>query len=45
MLEQHSTNRNVVDIEQMLAGIDQLSTEEQIERLQLVVAELEKLLS
>lgn len=29
----------------MLAGIDQLSTEEQIERLQLVVAELEKLLS
>jgi hypothetical protein len=34
-----------VDIEQMLAGIDQLSTEEQIERLQLVVAELEKLLS
>ncbi|MEY3587330.1 MAG: hypothetical protein RJB32_626 [Actinomycetota bacterium] len=34
-----------MDIEQMLAGIDQLSTEEQIERLQLVVAELEKLLS
>ena len=34
-----------MDISELLAGIDQLDVEAQIERLQQVVAELEKLVS
>jgi hypothetical protein len=35
----------MMDISELLAGIDQLDVEAQIERLQQVVAELEKLVS
>ena len=34
-----------MDIEKLLDGIDELETQEQIERLQQVISELEKLVS
>ena len=40
-----STNRNLMNIEQLLAGIDDLEPQAQLERLQEIVNQLEKLVN
>ena len=45
MLNQRYTNRTEMDIEQLLEGIEELDVQSQIDRLQQVIAELEKLVS
>ena len=44
-LKPPSTNRNLMNIEQLLAGIDNLEPQAQLERLQEIVNELEKLVN
>ena len=45
MLKLHSTNRTLMDIEQQLSGIDELEPQAQLEILEQIVAELEKLVN
>ena len=44
-LKPRYTNRNLMNIEQLLAGIDDLEPQDQLERLQEIVSELEKLVN
>lgn len=44
-LKPRYTNRNLMNIEQLLAGIDDLEPQAQLERLQEIVSELEKLVN
>ena len=45
MLKPLSTNRTLMDIEQLLSGTDDLEPQAQLERLQEIVNELEKLVN
>lgn len=45
MSKPHFTNRTLMDIEQLLTDIDELEPQAQLERLQQIVNELEKLVS
>lgn len=45
MLKPPFTNRTLMDIELLLTGIDELEPQAQLERLQQIVSELEKLVS
>lgn len=44
-LKPRFTNRNLMNIEQLLSGIDELEPQAQLERLQEIVSELEKLVN
>ncbi len=45
MSKPHFTNRTLMDIEQLLTGIDELEPQAQLELLQQIVNELEKLVN
>lgn len=45
MSKPHFTNRTLMDIEQLLTDIDELEPQAQLERLQQIVNELEKLVN